>query len=550
MSPSSRLKVQSAARCDLRQKGQEVDSKRYKDFGEGQLLMKISDMMGPCSTCQGVTRLSGSMRVEDALADFLARYPAYSKTCRLDELRSTEYRRLDEQRHVYLDYTGGSLYSESQVRQHTEILQAGVFGNPHSSNPTSVAMTDHVERARRYLLTYFNTNPNDYIVVFTQNATAALKLIGESFPFMPGGRFLLTFDNHNSVNGIREFARARGATIDYAPLAAPDLRADEAQLEALFDQADPGQHNLFAFPAQSNFSGVKHPLELVTCAQSKGWNVLLDAAAFVPTNRLDLSAVRPDFVCLSFYKMFGYPTGVGALLIRRSAFTRLRRPWFAGGTVSFASVRGQAHVLAADEAAFEDGTLNYLGIPAVEIGLRHLESVGIENIGERVRCLTGWLLDELLALRHSNGKAMVRIYGPVTTHARGGTVTLNFYDPGGHLLDYRRVEELANTENISLRTGCFCNPGTGEIAEGLTEDDMRAGFEQGLGITLQGFLRLMQQRGHKSAGSIRVSFGIASNFPDAWRFWRFAASFRDQTNLAIGDATFDIASCRFMRDGN
>jgi selenocysteine lyase/cysteine desulfurase len=488
--------------------------------------------------------------VEDAYADFLVRYPTYSKTYVLDGLRSTEYCRLDEQRQVYLDYTGGALYGESQVRKHVEILRAGVFGNPHSSNPTSVAITDHVERTRRYLLTYFNASPDDYIVVFTQNATAALKLIGESFPFSSGGRLLLTFDNHNSVNGIREFARARGAAIDYAPLAAPDLRVDRAQLEVLFAQADTSQHNLFAFPAQSNFSGVKHPLELVAHAQRKGWDVLLDAAAFVPTNRLDLSAVRPDFACVSFYKMFGYPTGVGALLIRRSAFIKLKRPWFAGGTVNLASVQGQAHALAANEAAFEDGTINYLSIPAVEIGLRYLESVGIENIGERVRCLTGWLLDELLALRHSNGNAMVRIYGPVMTDARGGTVTINFYDPDGHLLDYRRVEELANQENISLRTGCFCNPGTGEIAEGLTEDDMRAGFEDGVGITLQSFLRLLQLRGHKSAGSIRVSFGLASNFSDAWRFWQFAATLRDQTNLAIGDVTFDIASCRFIRDGS
>ena len=437
--------------------------------------------------------LGAHMRVEDAYSDFLVRYPAYSKTARLDALRSTEYRRLDEQRQVYLDYTGGSLYGEFQLREHAEMLRASVFGNPHSSNPTSVAMTDHVERTRRYLLTYFHTSPDDYVVVFTQNATAALKLIGESFPFNPGGRFLLTFDNHNSVNGIREFARAAGAAIDYAPLTAPELRIDQPQLEALLDRADPTQPNLFAFPAQSNFSGVKHPLELVAQAQSKGWDVLLDAAAFVPTNRLDLRAVRPDFVCLSFYKMFGYPTGVGALLIRRSAFMKLKRPWFAGGTLNFASVQGQAHVLAPNEAAFEDGTLNYLSIPAVEIGLRHLESIGVENIGERVRCLTGWLLEELLALRHSNSNAMVRIYGPVTTHARGGTVTMNFYDPDGHLLDYRRVEELAGKENISLRTGCFCNPGSGEIAEGLTEDDMRAGFEQGPGITLQSFLRLMQR---------------------------------------------------------
>src|SRR5262249_47520529 len=151
------------------------------------------------------------------------------------------------------------------------------------------------------------------------------------------------------------------------------------------------------------------------------------------TNRLDLSVTRADFVAISFYKMFGYPTGVGCLLARRSALAKLRRPWFAGGTVNFSSVQGRVHVLAPREAGFEDGTINYLSIPAVEFGVQHLERIGIEVIAARVDCLTGWLLRELLRLTHSNGRHMVRIYGPTTTNARGGTVTMNFYDPEGHL---------------------------------------------------------------------------------------------------------------------
>ena len=490
------------------------------------------------------------LRVEDAYDDFVARYPDYKTTALLDELRATEYRRLDERGEVYLDYTGGSLYAESQLQKHSELLRSGVFGNPHSANPTSAAMTEHVERTRRAVLKYFHASAEDYTLIFTQNASGALRLVGESFPFGPGSKYLLTFDNHNSVNGIREFARAKGATILYAPLAMPDLRLDVTRLESLLGEADPAQENLFAFPAQSNFSGVKHPLEIVAKASRQGWHVLLDAAAFVPTNRLDLTVVQPDFVTVSFYKMFGYPTGVGALLVRRSALAGMKRPWFAGGTVNFASVQGQAHVLSPNEAAFEDGTLNYLAIPAVEIGLRHVEMIGVETIAERVRCLTGWLLQELLALRHSNGRAMVRIYGPATTEARGGTVTLNLYDPQGHLLDYRRVEELAAAEKISLRTGCFCNPGAGETAEGLTEEDMRAGFSLGAEINLLRFLRLMQERGHKSAGAIRASIGLVSNFADVWRFLRFIAGFRDQTRLTIGDVTFDIESCRVIRDGS
>src|SRR5581483_131932 len=151
------------------------------------------------------------------------------------------------------------------------------------------------------------------------NATGAIKLAGEAYPFEPGGRLLLTADNHNSVNGIREFARARGVAVEYAPLVFPDLRVDRHALARLLAAAAAPHARLFAFPAQSNFSGVKHPLELIDAAHAAGWDVLLDAAAFVPTNRLDLAAVHPDFVSISFYKMFGYPTGVGCLIVRNSA---------------------------------------------------------------------------------------------------------------------------------------------------------------------------------------------------------------------------------------
>ena len=375
--------------------------------------------------------------------------------------------------------------------------------------------------------------------------------MGESYPFAPGGHCLLTVDNHNSANGIREFASARGACVTYAPVTVPELRIDRARLGELLRLGAGGQSpRLFAFPAQSNFSGVKHPLDLIDDAHGRGWDVLLDAAAFVPTSRLDLTAVTPDFVSVSFYKMFGYPTGVGCLLVRNSALPRLHRPWFAGGTVNFASVQGRRHILAPREAGFEDGTLNYLAIPAVEIGLRHLAAIGIDTIQTRVRCLTGWLIDGLVRLCHSNGRPMVRIYGPLTTAGRGGIVTMNFYDPDGHLLDYRRVEELASRERISLRTGCFCNPGAGEAAEGLTEEDVDEAIEEQADLTLPRFLQIITHRGGKSAGAIRASLGIASNFADIHRFLRFAAGLRDQTRLTIGEVSFDIASCRVIRDGS
>ena len=481
--------------------------------------------------------------------EFLQAFPEYAATAHIDTLRATEYRRLDEQGHVYVDYTGASLYAESQVRRHADLLAQHVYGNPHSASRTSTAATEVVERTRRAVLDWFNA-ARDYTAVFTANATGALKHVAESYRFAPGGRFLLTSDNHNSVNGIRQFALARGAAVDYAPVTFPELRIDLGALRARLATADAGAANLFAFPAMSNFSGVKHPLDLVAEAKARRWDVLLDAAAYVPTHRLDLSQVQPDFVSVSFYKMFGYPTGVGCLLVRRDALAKLARPWFAGGTVNFATVSGAAHILAPGEAGFEDGTLNYLSIPAVEIGLQHLAAIGIDAVQSRVRCLTGWLLSQLVELRHSSGRPMVRIYGPVTTAMRGGIATMNFYDAEGHLLDYRRVEELASAQGISLRTGCFCNPGAGETAEGITADDVAAAMAATSDLTLPRFLQVITHRGGKSAGAIRVSFGVASNFADAERFLAFAASLRDQTRLTMGEVTFDIESCRVIRDGS
>jgi molybdenum cofactor sulfurtransferase len=493
-----------------------------------------------------VTTATASAR--SAFSRFLAAHPDYSHTRAIDELRATDFTRLDREQHVYVDYTGAGLYAESHIRWHAELLGSRLLGNPHSGSPSSALATELVERTRQRVLRYFNADPAIYTAIFTANATAALKLVGESYPFTSEGRLLLTFDNHNSVNGLREYAWARGATVEYVPVTAPELRVDLANLDPLLTLMTPG-NSLFVFPAQSNFSGVKHPLDLIDRAHDRGWDVLVDAAAFAGTNRLDVTSAGPDFAVVSFYKMFGYPTGVGCLLARRSALARLKRPWFAGGTVNFATVQGHVHVLAQGEAGFEDGTLNYLGIPAVDWGLDLLDRIGITTIQARIMALTGWLLEELLALRHANGRSMVRIYGPETTSMRGGTVTFNLHDPEGHLLDYWRVEQLAAAEGISLRTGCFCNPGAGEIAEGLNAADMLAALDAGGDISLARFRQIMHHRGGKSAGAMRVSLGLTSNFTDVHRVLTFLAGLRDDTRLAA-EITFDLDASRTIRDGS
>lgn len=465
-------------------------------------------------------------------------YPEYCTTFQLDELRATEYAYLDKQDHVYLDYTGSGLAASAQHRAHQERLENVLCGNPHSVNPTSEAATHLIEQARARVLAHLNAPPDEYMVIFTSNATGAARIVGEAYPFSKRTKLVLSSDNHNSINGLREFARRRHAPTVYVHTQPPELHIDPTALTSVLSRpgrwdallgSGPGRRRgLFAYPAQSNFTGVRHSLSWVGLAQKHGYDVLLDTAAYLPTGTLDLSVVQPEFMIISCYKLFGYPTGVGCLVARRSALARLSRPWFSGGTIRAVTVGIPWHDMATDESAFEDGTLNFHSIPDVVFGLDWLAGIGMHVIATRVLCLTGWFLDRLRWLEHSDGSPMIRVYGPTNTKARGGTVAFNFLDATGKVIDERLVAVESAVARISLRVGCFCNPGGFEDAMDLDVRPLR----RTKAASLDEIINLI---GLPSAGAIRVSFGLVSTATDVDRFFAFAIeTYRDRKNSTTG----------------
>jgi selenocysteine lyase/cysteine desulfurase len=416
-------------------------------------------------------------------------------------LRTREFGRLDRAGTAYLDYTGAALYPASLVRRDARRLLAAVRGNPHAESGPSAASTAMVERARKLTLEFVGADSDVYDVVFTGNASGAIRILAEAFPFERNSRLVLTADNHNSVNGLAWPARRAGARVALIPLI-EDLRgADPAAL-----LTRPCGPSLLAFPAQSNFSGVRHPLDWVRLAQSRGYRVLLDAAAFAPAARLDLAAVPADFVALSFYKIFGYPTGVGALIARRDALRELRRRYFGGGTVDYVSMPHRLVQRKADAAGFEDGTASFLAMDAVCDGLRWMARLGADAVASHAAAMTGCLLDRLRAC----GDAVV-VYGPDGLAARGGTVAFNVRR-GGAVVPYEEVEAAARAHGIAIRGGCFCNPGAAAHAFGLSRTRTRACLREP--FSLPRFRRCM---GGLPVGALRASVGMATNARDVER---------------------------------
>ena len=126
---------------------------------------------------------------------------------------------------------------------------------------------------------------------------------------------------------------------------------------------------------------------------------------------------------------------------------------------------------------------------------------------------------------------MVRLYGPAETRMRGATITMNFADPTGSMIDSWLVEQHANAAGISLRSGCHCNPGAREVALGLSQ--ARAWSEcsgtRSSSATSSSFTSSTARPPVRSAPPL----GLATTFADVYRFWEFARSFRDAERATL-----------------
>lgn len=182
--------------------------------------------------------------------------------------------------------------------------------------------------------------------------------------------------------------------------------------------------------------------------------VLIDAAKGSATEPPDLSQYPADFVVMSFYKLFGYPTGLGVLIARKDASRLLKKTYFSGGTVAASIadidfVRRRKGV----EELFEDGTISFLSIASIHHGFKILNSLTESAISRHTASLATYVRKKLLALRHENGASVCSLYGTskASFHGFGPTVTFNLKRLDGSWCGYREVEKLASLSGIQLR---------------------------------------------------------------------------------------------------
>ncbi|CAG8532478.1 14071_t:CDS:2 [Funneliformis mosseae] len=398
---------------------------------------------------------------------------------KIDQIREEEYPQLNGA--IFLDHSATTTYAKSSLTSFTTDLTNNLYGNPHANSPSSQRCNQRLDQIRDRVLRHFNTNPDYYQVIFTQNATAAIKLVGEIFPWTSGqSSYKYLRESHNSIIGLRRFAEEINAQSIQA--------ITEDDFFSVFDSDSVRQtkylprdnhnnitYNLFAYPAQCNFSGIRFPLTW-TCEIKKFNNknndsktlVLLDAAAYISSSLLSLSEVdtSPDFITISFYKMFGYPTGLGALIVKSELEPILRKRYFGGGTLdSIAYDRPWQKFRKSLHERYEDGTINFLDIIALDHAFDASERLfnNFNFIKSHVTSLMIYLSRNMKSLQHYNGRSVCVVYSNndfSDNTFQGPVFSFNVKRADGSWVGYLELERLASVNGIHIRSGILCNPGS------------------------------------------------------------------------------------------
>lgn len=459
----------------------------------------------------------------------------------IEDVRPLEYPTLTGT--TYLDHAGTTPYAKSAIESWAADLTTNLFGNPHSASASSQLSTRRIDDIRLKVLKFFNASPDDFDVVFVANATAAIKLVAEAFRDNAGGFFYgYHGDSHTSLIGCRELA-VKGV----------QCFGDDRSLESWISELC--QHNRFsdelqliAYPGQSNMTGRRLPLSwsgrIRTNASKAHQHVytLLDAASLASTSPLDLSdaSSAPDFIALSFYKIFGLPD-LGTLLVRKeSAGVLMRKRYFAGGTVDAVVTSGNLwHVKKGiPHAALEEGTLPFHNIIALEHAMAaHVTLFGpMERVSKHVQYLRNEAKEYLKRVRHANNNPACEVYEDGQETNVGPLLAFNMKDSAGKIISASEVEKLCIVKGIQLRTGGLCNPGGIARHLHLSGDDIRSNYDSG--HRCGGESDLIDGR---ATGALRISFGAMSTRSDLQNFIGFIDEYYVERGV-ISTAKLDVSS--------
>ena len=285
--------------------------------------------------------------------------------------------------------------------------------------------------------------PEDHVLVFTQNTSAAINLLARLLRLKRTDVVLLSETEHTSNHLPWKYNTK--AQVVYAKV------FDDGALDYDSLREQSGKHKgrlrVVAMTGASNLTGFVPDLaKLSRAAHDNGAMLFIDAAQLAPHRPIDMQAQGIDALAFSAHKLYA-PFGLGVLVIPR--WLAEKAPIDpAGGSIDMLGDNGA--IWSHPEMRHTTGTWNVTGIVALAESCSLMMKTGWETIMSHERQLLEYAVSQMA------GCPKLQLYVPLKKYLdenRIGTLAYNIQ--GYHHALVSAV--LAHEHSIETRAGTICN---------------------------------------------------------------------------------------------
>lgn len=300
----------------------------------------------------------------------------------------------------------------------------------------------NIAEARTELAQLLGAKPGE--IAFTKNTTEGLLIAAHAFPLESGDNIVLTDMEHVANIWVWKHWEKKGIEIRYA-------KNDRGRLplQSFLDVIDSRTRVVStAYITYGNGYRVNLP-ELGAACRARDIRLVVDgvqAAGIIATPLKDLGA---DMIAIGGHKGLLGLTGSGLVFCREELVDTIQTP-FVKEAVAPGSATARAHVNSQFDYVrvahrFEGGNPNFLGVRVLRAGVRFLQSIGLANIEQRVRQLSGECLKAL-------GKAGLRTTTPSAWEERAHIINVMVPDATGIMNALREENRtIINVKDDALR---------------------------------------------------------------------------------------------------
>jgi len=352
----------------------------------------------------------------------------------------------DGKKLVYLDSGATSQKPQVVIDAEVDFYAKHNAAAHRGAHQLAEEATEMFEASRETVALFLGAKTEE--IVFTKSATESLNLLAYAFSNAePGSQFAVSsehsivvseMEHHANLIPWQQLAKRSGADLKWFGVTS-DGRLDESNIDSLISS----KTKIVAITQQSNVLGTINNLDrIIKKAHEVGAIVIVDACQSVPHIPVDVTKLGADFLAFSGHKVLG-PTGVGVLWGRYELLNNLP-PFLFGGSM-IENVTMTDSTWAEAPRKFEAGVPNMAQVVGLAAGIKYLQSIGLEEVHQHEKALTGYLLNEL------NQIPGIAVVGPTDVSLRGGTVSFTL--DGVHPHD---LGQYLDSAGIAVRTGHHC----------------------------------------------------------------------------------------------